>query len=143
MKSVLTFACAAAIALGITLAAQAQGMKTTIMSEADYSKNMKEVASTNTGLRGAGAAPTDDNVKAAQRLNAIFKDVQAYWEGRKVDDAVGFAKAAVSASDDLAKALTAKDAAAAGAAQKTLAAQCAGCHMAHREKTPEGTFKMK
>jgi mono/diheme cytochrome c family protein len=118
-------------------------MKTTIMSEADYSKNMKEVGSTNTGLRGAGAAPTDDSVKAAQRLNAIFKDVQAYWEGKKVDDAIGFAKAAVAATDDLSKALTAKDAAAAGAAQKTLAAQCAGCHMAHREKTPDGTFKMK
>ena len=143
MKGVITFACAAAIALGGTFAAQAQGMKTTIMSEADYSKNMKEVGSTNTGLRGAGAAPTDDNVKAAQRLNAIFKDVQAYWEGKKVDDAIGFAKAAVAATDDLGKALVAKDAAAAGAAQKTLAAQCAGCHMAHREKTPDGTFKMK
>ena len=143
MKRVISFTCIAAIALGVTLAAQATAMKTTIMSEADYSKYMKEVGSTNAGLRGAGAAPTDDSVKAAQRLNAIFKDVQAYWEGRKVDDAIGFAKAAVSASDDLAKALTAKDAAAAGAAQKTLAAQCAGCHMAHREKTPEGTFKMK
>jgi mono/diheme cytochrome c family protein len=141
MKRVISFTCIAAIALGVTLAAQA--MKTTIMSEADYSKYMKEVGPTNAGLRGAGAAPTDDSVKAAQRLNAIFKDVQAYWEGKKVDDAIGFAKAAVAATDDLSKALTAKDAAAAGAAQKTLAAQCAGCHMAHREKTPDGTFKMK
>jgi hypothetical protein len=143
MKGVISFACAAAIALGATLAVQAQGMKTTIMSEADYSTNMKEVGSTNGGLRGAGAAPTDDHVKGAQRLNVIFKDVQAYWEGKKVDDAIGFAKAAVAASDSLAKALAAKDAAASGEAQKTLAAQCAGCHMAHREKTPEGAFKMK
>jgi mono/diheme cytochrome c family protein len=143
MKRVITFAGAAAIALGATLAVHAQGMKTTIMSEADYSKMMKEVGSTNGGLRGAGAAPTEDNVKAAQRLNVIFKDVQAYWEDKKVDDAAGFAKAAVAASDSLAKALTAKDEAAVGAAQKTLAGQCAGCHMAHREKTPEGTFKMK
>ena len=134
---------AGAFIVAVSIAAQAQGMKTTIMSEADYSKYMKEVASTNGGLRGAGAAPTDDNVKAAQRLNVIFKDVQAYWEGKKVDDAVGFAKAAVAASDTLAKALTAKDEAAVGAAQKMLAGQCAGCHMAHREKTPEGTFKMK
>ena len=143
MKGLITFACASAIALGVAVAVQAQGMKTTIMSEADYSKIMKEVGSTNGGLRGAGAAPTEDNVKAAQRLNVIFKDVQAYWEGKKVDDAVNFAKAAVAASDSLAKALSAKDEAGAGAAQKTLAGQCAGCHMAHREKTPEGTFKMK
>jgi len=143
MKGVITLVCALAIALGVAVALQAQGMKTTIMSEADYSKNMKEVGSINMGLRGAGANPTDASVQGAQRLNAIFKDVQAYWEGKKVDDAVGFAKAAVAASDSLAKALASKDEAAAGTAQKTLAAQCAGCHMAHREKTPEGTFKMK
>src|SRR5258705_12644773 len=111
-------ACAFIVA---TASLAAKGMKTTIMSEADYSKNMKEVGSTNGGLRRAGAAPTDDNVKAAQRLNVIFKDVQAYWEGKKVDDVIGFAKAEVAASDNLAKALTAKDAAAVGEAQKTLA----------------------
>jgi mono/diheme cytochrome c family protein len=131
------------IVASVAFAAQAQVMKTTITSEADYSKYMKEVASINGGLRGAGAAPTDDNVKAAQRLGVIFKDVQAYWEDKKVDDAIGFSKAAVAGADTLAKALTAKDEAAVGAAQKALAGQCAGCHMAHREKTPEGTFKMK
>src|SRR5262245_42020552 len=142
MKGVITFVCAAAIALGVAVAVQAQG-KTTIMSEADYSKIMKEVGSLNGGLRGAGANPTAENVQAAQRLHTIFMDVQVYWEGKKTEDAVGFAKAAVAATEQLSKALSAKDEAAVGAAQKTLAAQCAGCHMAHREKTPEGTFKMK
>jgi cytochrome c556 len=60
-----------------------------------------------------------------------------------VEDATTAAKNAVAASQAIAKAVAAHDMATATAASTTLGAQCMACHTAHREKTPEGTFKMK
>jgi len=62
---------------------------------------------------------------------------------KKVEDATTAAKNAVAASQAIAKAVAAHDMAAANTAATTLGAQCMACHTAHREKTPEGTFKMK
>jgi hypothetical protein len=148
MKRVMTLACMLGLALVGSLAAQAPrgamaGMAKKVMTDAEYDTAMKEVGTVSGGLRGAAAAPTDDTVKGAQRLLAIFTDVQAYWTDKKVDDAMGFAKTAASSADALAKALAAKDAAAAGDAQKAMTAQCASCHMAHRTRNPDGSFSIK
>jgi hypothetical protein len=41
------------------------------------------------------------------------------------------------------KEIAAKDGPAAAAEVKNLQSNCGGCHMAHRERTPEGAFKIK
>ena len=72
-----------------------------------------------------------------------FKDVQAYWEHKKVDDAASFAKNAVAAAQAVSNALAAHDMDAAAAANQTLAGTCTACHTAHRDRLPDGSFKMK
>ena len=128
---------------GAAPAGQAPMTQTTIASLADYSAAMKEVGSTN-GMLGkaiqSGAAA--DVAKASARLEALFKDVQAYWVAKKVDDATTFASNAVAAAQAISKAAAANDMMAATDARAKLASQCMGCHTAHREKTDAG-FIMK
>ena len=136
-------ACACIVATA-SLAAQAPMAKMAISSEEDYSKAMKEVGMTNGALRKSLATPSEaDAATAAARLETIFKDVQAYWESKKVEDAATFAKNAVAASQAVSKAVAAHDMAAANTAAATLAQQCMGCHKEHREQLPDKSFKMK
>jgi hypothetical protein len=127
-----------------SLAAQTPMARMAISSEEDYSKTMKEVGQQAAALRKSIATPNEEGAAAAAaRLETIFKDVQAYWEMKKVDDAATFAKNAVGATQAVQKAVAAHDMAAAGTANQTLASQCMGCHTAHREQQPDKTFKMK
>ncbi len=138
----------AIILAGASLAAQAgQPMpmgKTSITSEEDYSKVMKEVGQQNGALRKSlQSASEADAAAAASRLEALFKDTQAYWEDKKVEDAATAAKNAQMAAATISKALASHDMTAANAAMSTLGSQCMTCHTAHRERQPDGSFKMK
>ena len=135
-------ACAFVVATA-SLAAQTP-MKMAITTTEDYSKTMKEVAAQNNALGKAIATPSEADVAAAAaKLETAFKDVQAYWEMKKVDDATTAAKNAVAAAQAITKATGAHDMAAATAGMTTLRAQCASCHMAHRERLPDMTNEIK
>ena len=137
-------ACAFIVATA-SLAAQAGQMaKMAINSPDDYSKTMKDVQAQNMALRKAiTSAAEADVTAAAAKLETDFKDVQAYWDAKKVDDASTAAKNAVAAAQAISKAAAAHDMAAATAALPTLAAQCTSCHMAHRDRNADGSFTMK
>jgi len=142
MKRVLSVACVLfTIAFAVSLAAQAPAK---IVSETDYSAAMKEIGSLNgeltKAIKGGDAAAAG---KAVPRMETVFKSVQAYWADKKVADATTAAQTAVTSLGAISKALAANDMTAAEAARTTLAAQCMGCHKEHREKLPEGGFKMK
>jgi cytochrome c556 len=141
MKRVLAFVIPISFALAVSLAAQAPAK---IASEADYAATMKEVGQ-NAGVmtKSIKGDMPDEAAKAATRLEELFKNVQAYWSEKKVADATTFAQTAITNLQAVQKALKAKDMAAAETARATVAAQCMGCHTAHREKTPEGGWKMK
>ena len=129
------------LAATASLAAQAPAK---INSEEDYSKTMKAVFQQNMAMGKSVASTSEADVAVASaRLETMFKSVQAYWEGKKVDDASTFAKNAVAAAHAISIAAAAHDMAAAATATTTLRAQCASCHMAHREQQPDKTFKMK
>jgi cytochrome c556 len=109
------------------------------VSDEDYFKLMKQVQTLwgsfnkNTkGMQHAAAA------KDAEALVPIFKDVQTYWEAKKIEDAVASAKTAVAGLEVLAKETA--DMEKIGASQKQVQGTCAGCHMAHRDKNPDGTY---
>jgi cytochrome c556 len=144
MKRVFAIACVFSLALVGTAIAQAPpASKSSIASEADYSAAMKEIGQTN-GMIGKAlqGGNTADATKGAARLETLFRDVHAYWQAKKVDDATKFAADALAASQAMSKALAAGDVMAATDARTKLGAQCMGCHTAHREKTESG-FKMK
>ena len=147
MKRVLSFASIFSVALVASLAGQATPAQAPakIASEADYSAHMKEIGQLN-GLLGKAikGGMVDDAAKAAvPRLEVLFKNVHAYWSDKKVADATTAAATALTNIQAIQKAFAANDMAAAETGRAGLASQCMACHTAHREKLPEGGFKMK
>jgi hypothetical protein len=86
------------LALGFSLCLVAQ-------NEADYSGWMKDVAATRGKVtKGIAAKQNADVATDAAHLADLFKQVGAFWTGRKVSDAETFAKNAETAANDLAAA---------------------------------------
>ena len=147
MKRVLTVASLVfSVALAVSLSAQGTaptaGMK--IASEADYATHMKEIGQLNgvlnKSVKGGDAAEAG---KAAARMEVLFKNVHAYWNDKKVMDATTAATGVISSLQALQKALGANDMTAAETARASIGANCMSCHTAHRDKLPEGGFKIK
>jgi hypothetical protein len=112
-------------------------------SEADYTGWMKDVAATKGKIKkGIDAKSNTDVASDAEHLAGIFKQVGAFWAGRNASDAVGIAKNAETASNDLAAAAKAGDDAKMTASFQSIGTSCGACHMAHRDGAP-GSFKIK
>jgi cytochrome c556 len=112
-------------------------------TDSDYQAWMKAIAASNGSLQknlqakiAAGAA--DD----AKMLESNFKQVEGFWGKRNAPDAMKFAQQAQAAAAAVSKAAVAGDFDEAAAQAKSLASNCGGCHMAHREKGDSG-FKIK
>lgn len=145
MKRLLSTACLLfSFALAVSLSAQAPTAGMKIASDADYATHMKEIGQLNGVFnKSVKGGMADEATKAAQRMEVLFKNVHAYWMAKKVDDATTAAQTAVTSLQAAQKALAANDMAAAETARAAVGAQCMACHTAHREKLPEGGFKMK
>ena len=146
MKRVLSIACLPfSFALAVSLSAQTAptaGMK--IASDADYATHMKEIGQLNGVLNKSikGDMP-DEAGKAAARMEVLFKNVHTYWADKKIADATTAAEGVVTSLQGVQKALASKDMAAAETARAAIGANCMSCHTAHREKLPEGGFRIK
>lgn len=80
----------------------------------------------------------------ASTLKKNFMEVVGkYWTEKKNEDGLNKCKAAFAASNDLEKAAKAKNDTGIADARKALGAACQGCHQAHREKLPDGSFDVK
>lgn len=93
-------------------------------------------------------APGMDKLVIAARpaLGVIDK----YWTGRGVEDAIAFSETASKAIAEISVAIhlmaDGKNPLATEGAQESLknfAASCAGCHKAHRETLPDGSYAIK
>ena len=146
MKRVLSIASLVfSFALAVSLSAQtppAAGAK--IASDADYATHMKEIGQLNGVLnKSIKGGMADEATKAAQRLEVLFKNVHGYWTDKKVADATAASQTAVTSLQAVQKALAANDMTAAETARASFAGTCMTCHTAHREKLPEGGFRIK
>jgi mono/diheme cytochrome c family protein len=111
---------------------------------AEYQGWMKSNAATagdlNKSLAAKDGAMAHMDVRKLQENLAM---VMAYWQSREVNDAVKYAldgTYGLAQVDVLAGQGKFDEAA---AALKMTQANCAGCHMAHREKAADGSFKIK
>ena len=113
-------------------------------SESDYRGWMKTIGPTMGGLNKKIAAKDGPGAASdAEKLEATFKQVEAFWKQRGgADDAVNFAMNAQMAAASVAKDASASNFDQAAADVKSLQANCGGCHKTHREGTP-GSFKIK
>ena len=145
MKRVLSIACLIfSFALAVSLSAQAPTAGMKIASDTDYATHMKEIGQLNgvlnKSMKGGDAAEAG---KAAARMEVLFKNVHTYWADKKIADATTAAQGVVTSLQAVQKALAANDMAAAETARAAIGANCMSCHTAHREKLPEGGFKIK
>ena len=85
----------------------------------------------------------DAIARDASTFKGNFAKIEAFWTTKKVDDAIGFAKATWKAAADLKTAAKAKNDESITAATTAMTGTCASCHMAHRERLPDTTFEIK
>jgi hypothetical protein len=134
MKHILLLT-ACLTALTITVLAQ---------DEADYQKWMKSVGPTSASLRKNLEAKNGEAASAdAKKLQEVFEQVHGFWQKKSMDDA---AKLAADARDGFGEVATQASAGKfddASATLKKASATCGGCHMAHREKAEDGSWKIK
>ena len=148
MNRVLSlFALLLCVALTVSVSAQGTtaptaGMK--IASDADYATHMKEIQQQNGMLnKSIKGGMAEEATKAAARLEVLFKNIHGYWNDKKVEDATTASQTAVTSLQAVQKALAANDMTAAETARAAFAGTCMTCHTAHREKLPEGGFRIK
>lgn len=113
-------------------------------TEADYVKCMKEAGAVCQRLKkNLDSNSLDAASKDASKLAGNFKWIEGFWASKNASDAVGLAQKAQSAAKEVAAAASAGNQEQANAAFKTLTSVCGPCHNAHREKLPDGTYKIK
>lgn len=118
-----------AITMSVAPSAQAK-------TDEDYDKLMKGVGAANGAMRGAAKEQNAAGVAAeAQKMVALFKDVQAFWTARSNAEAAEWAGAAMAHAATIAKAT---DMTVAMGAMKELGGVCQTCHAKNREKTETG-----
>jgi multidrug resistance efflux pump len=115
-----------------------------ITTDAEFATHMKEIQQQNgilnKSIKGGMAA---EATKAAARLEVLFQNIHGYWSAKKIEDATTASQTAVTSLQAVQKALAANDMTAAETARATFAGTCMTCHTAHREKLPEGGFRIK
>ena len=113
-------------------------------SDADYQGWMKSNGAAagslgkNLTAKAGDAAATD-----ATTLQDNMTKIAAYWQSKNVSDAVKFAQDAKAGFGQVAELASAGKFDDAAAAMKTAQANCGNCHMAHRDRAADGSFKIK
>jgi hypothetical protein len=95
--------------------------------------------------------------KDAELFKTSFTVMLAYWQEKKADDAITFVQDGIKGADALVTAAKAQNYNGVLAAQNAIAGSngvafvgetslpgvCVGCHLAHRQRMPDGTFEIK
>jgi cytochrome c556 len=111
---------------------------------AEFQGVMKSNGATAGALRMHIMAKDYDGIAMdAATLKGNFAKIEAFWTAKKVDDAIGFAKAGGKSAAELEAAAKAKSDERIAAASMATTGSCGGCHMAHRERLPDMTFEIK
>lgn len=109
----------------------------------DHEKLMKSIQAANGKLQKTVATDLPCAATLAAELKTAFVQVEQFWAKNNVADAQTFSKNSQQAADDVQAAAKAGNTEGAVAAAKKIGAGCMACHSAHREKLPDGTYKIK
>ena len=123
-----------------------------------YQKAEKGLNAANNSMRNNVKNIDYDGLeKDAEAFKASFSVMLAFWQEKKVDDAIKFVQDGVKGANDLAAAAKAMNYNGVLAAQNAIAGSngvafvgdtalpgvCVGCHLAHRQRLPDGTYEIK
>ena len=92
---------------------------------------------------GAGAQDYMPFEAATGTMKASFATTLAYWQEKKVDDAVKLAGDAAKLASELEAAAKDRDYRQVLEAMTALDQTCTACHTAHRVRMPDGAFGIK
>jgi cytochrome c556 len=110
---------------------------------ADYQKAMKDLGAFSEAIAKAVAAENYDDVATlAKAAVSDFQVAGMYWKA-KAPDAFKAATAGEKAATDLAVVAGLKSKEGVEYSAKEVTAVCMGCHDAHRQALPDGTFEIK
>jgi hypothetical protein len=110
----------------------------------EYQSWMKSNNANVASLRMNLAAKSGDAAAAdAKKLQDTFAQVNAYWQKKNVSDATQFAMDAENGFKEVGQLAAGGKFDEASAALMKTQANCGGCHMAHREKAADGSWKIK
>ncbi|HWP85116.1 MAG TPA: hypothetical protein VNN17_08000 [Terriglobia bacterium] len=130
--------------LGLAIVLLLAGVRAQGQEEAAYAEWMKSTSATANSLAKNLEAKAGDAVAAdARKLEQIFGQVRAFWEKRNASDAVEFASNAQAGFKSVADLAAAGKLEEASEALTKARANCGGCHNAHRERGPDGAWKIK
>lgn len=104
---------------------------------------MKQIGPGNGALGKKIAAKDTSASEDAKKLQDLFKGTQAFWQAKSATDAVEFTSNAAEIYGKVASLIAESKWEEATAEQKKVGANCMGCHTAHREKSPDGSWKVK
>lgn len=79
----------------------------------------------------------------AKRLSEIYVGLEKFWSGRNAADAVKISQDSLAVTKTLASAAAAANWEPVPGSIDSLKKGCQGCHNAHREKLPDGKYKIK
>jgi cytochrome c556 len=114
------------------------------VTEEQYMAAMKKVLPTQGSLKkGIEAKDAESVKKDAAVLEAVFKLSEDFWKERKAQDGVDLSIQAKQGAAEIGKLAGAGEWDKIPDAQKKVGATCMACHNAHREKLPEGGYKIK
>ena len=113
-------------------------------TDADLDKLMKDIGATVGVLRKSIDGQNAEMAKEqADKIEALFEDVDDFWSARNVKDAADMADDAAEHADHVEDAIDAKDFAKAAEHMKLLQSTCGGCHGKYRDKGPDGAYRIK
>jgi cytochrome c556 len=81
--------------------------------------------------------------KNAQDMQAVMREVTAWWQKRTSDVAGKSCKETIDGAAEVVKAAQAGDKPGISAGMKLIGAGCKGCHDVHREKVSETVYRIK
>jgi len=112
--------------------------------EEEHAGWMKAAQATAGKLRtNIGNKAADDVATDAEKMVEVFKKCEEFWTKRKIEDAVKWSQQSQAAAKEIAEAAKGGDMEKASTSLRGLMGNCAACHGAHREKSPEGGYKIK
>jgi cytochrome c556 len=111
--------------------------------EAAFQTEMKSMDKHAAVIRKLPAKTGDDVASNAEEIVKLYGSMHQFWAKRNVEDALKWTQEGKTAAEELVSAAKAGDTAKAEAAFKAVGGTCRSCHTAHREKLPDGTYKIK
>ena len=111
--------------------------------EDEFAQGMKASKSAMDFLNKAEKKTGQQVVSQAERLGSIYENMIPFWRQRNAADAVKWSEEGKALAIALASAATSGDEVKAAESIKAIGGNCKPCHDAHRERTPEGKYKIK